>query len=349
MQQNINGVHNKKIQINFFFALLIGVLILTFLLLYQFLAPLIIAAVLAVLFHPMYERMRRQTKMPRGLAALISVIIITAITFIPIFFLGTQVFSELQNINVRETVENGLLSQANLSINKLIHAVAPNYTFDIQSIITNATTAIRNNIGTIFSSIAHFLFNFFLMFVVLFYLLKDGHRLKVALIKLSPLSDRNDTQIFARIKAAVNAVIKGSLLIGVLQGFIAFLGFTLFGVPNPALLGGLTALAALIPGIGTSLVLAPVIAYMFITGDTTHAIGLLIWGVVAVGLVDNFLGPVFIGRGVKIHPLFILLSVLGGLIVLGPIGFLLGPLIISFLFALLDIYASDFDEVKNDA
>lgn len=99
-------------------------------------------------------------------------------------------------------------------------------------------------------------------------------------------------------------------------------------------------MAALIPGIGTALVLTPAIMFLFLKGEVFSGVGLIAWGMGAVGLVDNFLGPKLVGRGMRLHPLIILLSVLGGIGFFGPIGFLLGPLTISLLFALLNIYSS---------
>ena len=116
-------------------------------------------------------------------------------------------------------------------------------------------------------------------------------------------------------------------------------GFWIFGVPNAILWGSFAAIAALIPGIGTALVLTPAILFLFARGEIFSAIGLLAWGVGVVGLIDNFLGPRLMGRGIELHPLIILLSVLGGIGFFGPIGFLLGPLIVSLFFALLDIYS----------
>ena len=102
----------------------------------------------------------------------------------------------------------------------------------------------------------------------------------------------------------------------------------------------MAVIAALIPGIGTALVLIPAILFLFITGEMFSGVGLIVWVVVAVGLVDNFLGPKLVGHGMQLHPLIILLSVFGGIGFFGPIGFLLGPLAISLLFVLIDIYFS---------
>ena len=100
----------------------------------------------------------------------------------------------------------------------------------------------------------------------------------------------------------------------------------------------MAAVAALMPGIGTALVVVPGIIYLFATGVTGSAIGLAIWGVVIVGLVDNVVGPILMRRGITVHPVFILFAILGGLSVFGPVGLFLGPLIIALLFALVDIY-----------
>jgi len=180
----------------------------------------------------------------------------------------------------------------------------------------------------------------FIFLVALYYLLKDGQKLKVAIIALSPLSDTDDETISQKLRGAINAVMKGSLLIAFIQGVLTSAGFAIFGVPNAILWGSVAVIAALIPGIGTALVLIPAILFLFITGEMFSGVGLIVWGVVAVGLVDNFLGPKLVGHGMQLHPLIILLSVFGGIGFFGPIGFLLGPLAISLLFVLIDIYFS---------
>ena len=138
---------------------------------------------------------------------------------------------------------------------------------------------------------------------------------------------------------AINSVIKGSLVIAIIQGILTGLGFTLFQVPNPALWGSIASITALIPGIGTALVLIPGILYLFFSFKIGLGFGLLAWGILAVGLIDNILGPTLVGRGTKIHPFLVLFGVLGGIQLFGPAGFIAGPLILSLLFALAEIYS----------
>jgi predicted PurR-regulated permease PerM len=194
------------------------------------------------------------------------------------------------------------------------------------------------NLGTIFAGVGQALLGFFLGLMAFYYLLKDGKKLTRAVVALSPLPDAYDEEILNKLAQAVNSVVKGSLVIAAIQGVLTGTGLMIFNVPNPALWGSVAAVAALIPGIGTSLVLLPAIVYLFLTGPIGSAIGLFVWGVIIVGLVDNVLGPKLIGQKVAVHPFLILLAVIGGLGFFGPIGFLFGPLVLSLLFALIEIY-----------
>ena len=127
-------------------------------------------------------------------------------------------------------------------------------------------------------------------------------------------------------------------MIGLIQGMLTGVGFWMFGVSNPVIWGTVAAVASLVPALGTSLVNIPAIIFLFLSGNISQAIGLLIWVVLAVGLIDNILGPYFINRGVKIHPFLILISVLGGISFFGPVGFIAGPVVLGLLFALLELY-----------
>jgi predicted PurR-regulated permease PerM len=137
-------------------------------------------------------------------------------------------------------------------------------------------------------------------------------------------------------------------VIALLQGVIAGVGFFLFGLPNPALWGSTAAISALIPGVGTSLVLIPAVIYVMIFGSPVQGIGLLLWSLLAVGLVDNLLGPRLMRKGAKIPQFAIFIAVMGGLAVFGPLGFVIGPLVFSLLFTLLDIYSSLRDLARKD-
>jgi predicted PurR-regulated permease PerM len=193
------------------------------------------------------------------------------------------------------------------------------------------------NIGAAFSSIAALFLNLFIFFVTLYYLLRDGARLKQYLIDLSPLNDRDDEHIVHKLEIAVNSVVKGKLAIAAIQGALAGLGLGIFGVPNPVVWGIVGMVVSLIPPIGTALVLVPAILYLVILGALPSAVGLAVWAV-GVSVIDNVIGPRLMGSGSDLHPLLVLLSVLGGLALFGPVGLFLGPLSIALLLALLSLH-----------
>src|SRR5262249_25314314 len=151
---------------------------------------------------------------------------------------------------------------------------------------------------------------------------------------------KDDETVFEELGIAVNSVIRGNLFVALLRGIFASVGFFFFGIPNPLLWGAIAGIAGLIPNIGIVMVFAPAILYAYFGMGWLPAIGLLLWGLFVVGLIDNVLAPRFVSRGMQVHPLFVLLALFGGISYFGPLGIFLGPLSLSLLFALLSIYAT---------
>ena len=201
---------------------------------------------------------------------------------------------------------------------------------------------ITNNLARVFTSTLSTLFEVVLIFISVFYFLKDGERWGRELVKLSPLADKDDEKILNRLARAINGVIKGYLLIAVVQGLLMGVGLAIFGVPNAAVWGVVAMLTSLLPTVGTAFVSIPAIIYLATTGHGWQAFGLACWAAFFVGTIDNFLSPVVVGTRINVPPLFILFAVLGGIALLGPVGILIGPLAVSLLYTLFSIYKSDF-------
>lgn len=309
-----------------------------------FLNPLIIAAVFAFLFQPIYRSVFKFFKKSPSFSALLTTSIAVIIILLPISFLGTQIIKESTDV-YRHVVVGGtdnLVDTAERVLDELrkFVPIPQNINIDFKSYAKQGLEILIKNFGSIFSSFSQMILNIFIFLAAFYFFLKDGSKLKDYFVDLSPLNDKDDELIVDRLKTSVSATIKGSLLIGLIQGILTGVGFAIFSVPNAVLWGSVAAVAALIPGIGTALVIFPAIIFLFVTGNDFNAFGLIAWGVVAVGLVDNFLSPKFVGKGMKLHPLIVFLSVLGGFAFFGPLGFLLGPLSVSIFFALVDIYFS---------
>lgn len=333
----------NKSQLHFLFTALLGVGVLTFFVFKPFLVALVLAVVSAVVFYPVYKRIyRRMPKWPSS-AALLTLLGVVMFIFVPAVFLGMQIFQEAGQFYAHLSAgggKDGILGAIDIALRKIqnLFPITQGFVIDVDQYMKQGLEWFLQNLGLVFSNLSKILLSFFVFMIAFYYLLKDGSKIKEFVLTLSPLGDDDDLEILRKLEAATNGVVKGRLLISLVQGALTTLGFLIFGVPNPVLWGSVAAIASLVPGVGTMIVFAPATIFLFLTEGLLPGLGIFAWGVIMVGLADNVLGPTLLGRGTKLHPLLVLLSVLGGLIFFGPIGIFLGPLVVSLLLALLDLH-----------
>ncbi len=330
------------------FYFLIGmfavVTVLSFLVFQPFLMVLSLAAVAAVLLHPIHDRLIHRLRIRPSWAALIVIVGVIVVVGTLASVISSRVFLETQNLygqltTVSDDAANPpTLESLSSAIENPIRRFWPTFDLDLAGILDQSLGWFFDNLGPLFSGTLAIGFKTLLWFLSLYFLLKDGPKIVNKLVTLSPLGDVHDERILKRIQLTILAVVRGFLLVSLVQGLLAGIGLAIFGVPNPTLWGGVAALAAVVPGVGTALVMIPAVIYLWVSGLTGAALGLLAWAVVVVGLVDNFLAPQLYARGGPIHPLVMLFAVLGGLAFFGPAGFIMGPLVISLLVALLEVY-----------
>jgi predicted PurR-regulated permease PerM len=203
-----------------------------------------------------------------------------------------------------------------------------------------------NGLGTILSKLANLIWIFFLALFACYYLLRDGAGLRDAIVRTVPLPEYHTKGIFEKLHSTATSVIRGSLLAAVCYGILMGVGFWMFGLPNPVLWGAVSVIAALIPVFGIFLIAIPAIGTLLFSGNLSAAIGFAVWIFLIGALMENILRPWLIGRNGKVHPFLLLFSVLGGLSVFGATGILLGPLALSFLITLFDIYPAFVSEGK---
>ena len=341
-------MQSEKLRPYFLMVLLVGTIVLVALIFTPFLKPLALAAVFAVILQELYRRVSTVLNDWPSVAAFLTVIISVFLILIPFSLIGVFVGNEARDLylSLDEGGGRSAIAELFLRVDENFGGTVPGFGEFSRGISANIDTYtkeglqwITQHIGTIFSSISSLILSFFIFFIALYYLLRDGKRIREALIELSPLSDKEDEGVFERLELTVNSIVKGNLTIAFIQGVLTGIGFTLFGVPHSILWGTVAAIAALIPGIGTALVFIPAIAFLFFIGETPQALWLLAGGLLAVGLDDNILGPKLVGRGIQLHSFLVLLSVLGGIMFFGPSGIFLGPLSLSLLFVSLSIYA----------
>ncbi len=339
---------DKQNQIYFFAAVLLAVLALNIAVFLPFIGAIVVSLTLVSVFGPVYRSIKKILGNRETLASLATVVLVLAIIVAPLVFFGTLVVREASVVYTvfKGGASESYLNNLNNGLNSVLEKVYPAASFDVRLAFEKVLDFFVRNVAGIFSSVSGAVFSLFLALMALYYLLKDGEKFKKVVMGLSPLADEYDDEIFKKLAQTVSSVVKGSLLVAMIQGLLTGIGFLVFSIPNPAVWGAVAVLAALIPMIGTALVLAPAVIYLFVTGSAGAALGLLLWGAIIVGSVDNLLRPKLFERGINIHPFFILIAVLGGLEFFGAVGFLLGPLLLSLLFSLLDIYKKEF---KQDA
>jgi predicted PurR-regulated permease PerM len=335
-------MNDQSIRKYFFFSLFLLGAGLTVFILWPFAKVIILSIALSAVLFPVYSFIKKHLKVS-WVASLITVIIFLIVLCVPLFIVGTTVFNQSQNL-YGWVADHGGLDNITKVFNRSIQNVFPGGTINLKDSITAVAGSFTSSIGNVFTATLTTVFSLFLVLLTMFYFLKDGINWKNILIHFSPLSDESGNKIVTKLNSAVNGIVKGYLLIGVVQGILMGLGLAIFGVPNAVLWGLFTVIASLVPTIGTALVAIPAILFLVINGQNGEAIGFAIWALALVGTVDNFLNPYFVGKKIEIHPLLVLFSVLGGISLMGPIGILIGPLAISFLYALSSVYKT---EIKN--
>lgn len=330
---------SRVVEYVFFFGLLAFAGYMVWLIMAPFLSALALAAIIVTICYPLYDRIKsRVPKQNSTLAAFLSTMVVLIVIILPIVLVSSLVIRELVSF-YQELDAGGLSIQESLDgIETAVQSYIPGFEIDLSEQIKFSAQWFTGNLGAIFAGTISTVFAFFIALIGSFYFFRDGKELLQLVIKVSPLPDDEDRVIFERLVKAIRAVASGTVLVALIQGSLVAIGFSFFGIERAILFGSVAAVGALMPGIGTTIVTAPAIIYLFATGDIVNAVGLLIWSVLIVGLVDNLVGPYLMGRGNNMHPFIVLISVLGGISLFGPIGFIIGPVVVTLFLVLLEIY-----------
>lgn len=291
---------------------------------------------IAVLFQPWYAALKRALHDRSGAAAAIIVIVAVAIILVPLIFFGLQMFVEAQGLYGQ--IASGAGVPGVDWFRGEFARWFPSLNINVEPYIQQVLGFLISDIGPVFSGLLSVVATVFLSFFALYYFLRDGHRLRVALIERGPLPAAHMTEILDRLHSRAGSVVRGSLLMGVLYGIVTGVGFAIFGVPSAILWGAVTVVASFIPAIGVYLIVVPAIVLLSINGYAAAAVGLAVWTLAASAIMEAYLRPRLLSGKEKVHPMLMLFAVLGGLSFFGPIGLLLGPLALCLLLTLLESY-----------
>ena len=324
---------------------------------WPFLKPLLLGALLAGLFHPLYRWITRLLGGRPSLGAAVTLVVLLVLGLGPLsVFLGIVV---QQALTVSDQAIPWLSQHLGAASTYNVHEwlvrrfpslaeYIPSQEQLLQQVGTAAKTAgafLVNFAASMTALTATFLLNLFVMLYAMFFFFRDGHTILERIFYYLPLNDEDETLMLARFTSITRATVKGTLVIGIIQGALAGIAFWVAGIEGAALWGTIMTILSIIPGIGAPLVWVPVVIVLFLNGQYLTATLLLVWCAAVVGTIDNFLRPVLVGRDAKMPDLLILIGTLGGLFLFGPIGFIVGPIICGLFLTVWDIYGATFKEV----
>ena len=338
----------------FIFAL---IAVVAFLIVRPLLNDILMAGVLAYLFHPLYKLIRRVVKFEALAAFVVSFLVV-----ISVFALTALIITNLIQTAAGVVPLTGALQKQNCTEESVtLHCQAWNFleSFDISPVFANqletgirqAGIAAAQLMTRVFLSLPNTLFDFFIVIFLMYYVLKAGPRIARTVEDAADISRARKSQLIKRARETVYGVIFGTIIVAIVQGVLTGLGLWLFGVTGPlyALFWGIiAAVLSILPYVGASVVWGPAAVIMAVTGFVNQeialvwkAIGLVVYGVVLVSMSDNFIRSKVIGGTAKINPAVVLVGVIGGLGMFGFVGLFLGPVILALFITFLEMHRGE--------
>jgi predicted PurR-regulated permease PerM len=324
---------------------------------WPFLKPLLLGALFAGLSGPLYRWVTRLLGGRKSLAAVLTLLMLFVLVAGPLSAFVSVVVNQALGVSnqalpwVQEHV--GAASAFNAH-DWLVHRFPSlaKYVPD-QDLIVGSAAQLAKSTGAylvggatqLTASTATFLLNLFVMLYAMFYFLRDGTDILEKILYYTPLSHGDEIRLLERLRSVTRATIKGTLVIGVVQGTLAGIGLWAAGIGGAAFWGTIMAVLSIVPGIGAALVWVPAVIYLFVIGQTLTATLLFVWCAAVVGTIDNLLRPKLVGKDAKMPDLLILIGTLGGLFFFGPIGFIIGPLVCGLFLTIWDIYGATFKDI----
>ncbi len=344
------GPGARRLRRGFLLALAVGISILFFFVIQRFLLTVLLAAVFAGLAYPLYDWLL--ARMGPRLAATLTLVLLFVGVGLPVAGFLTLVATEAVQISQGVATwlqEDGRAAEIHDRLAQIPFAgrFMPEESQIVERVQEAARGAGSFLMGTLAAATRGTL-NFFLqllvLFYALFYFLIDGPRILQSILRYIPLAPGQKEELLERFVSVTRATVRGSLLIGLIQGGVAGLAFWVAGVPGPAFWGTVMVVLSIIPAVGATLIWVPAVIYLFMAGHVVAGAGLLAWCAIVVGSIDNFLRPRLIGRDARMSDLLILLSTLGGIVLFGAVGFIVGPIVAALFVTVWHIYGDVFQD-----
>lgn len=342
---------SNKVETRTFLIFLFLVSIGFILLIKPFFGTIFWACAIAIIFSPLQDRLLKRWPKRKNQAALAILALCIVVVILPVIFVVTSVVNEgvmlydkLQSGEINPAAYIESMDTAFPVLNSALH----NFGIDINSVKANVISAamssgkfIAGHALTIGQNTFGFLVSVVLMLYITFFMLRDGTYLVDLMVRALPMGDIRERMLFGLFAEVTRATIKGNLVIAMIQGLIGGITLWALGIHGAILWGVLMAIASLIPAVGSALVWVPIALYFAAIGDLTSALILTGIGAGIIGMLDNVLRPLLVGRDTKMPDYIVLLSTLGGIAMFGMNGFVVGPLMAALFIAFWGIMIHD--------
>ena len=338
----------QKLETRTFLLFLLIVTVGFLMILKPFFGTIFWACAITVIFYPMQTRLLKHFKGRTNTSALLTLTACILVVVLPVTVLvssvvaeGADYYKKLESGEVDPTQYIEQVRTAFPAVQQTLDRVGVDFAKVKEGALNVSMSAgkwLAQNALNIGQNTFKLLLNICLMLYLTFFLLRDGNYLLELLIRALPLGDARERMLFAKFGEVTRATIKGNLVIAAIQGTLGGLIFWALGIPGALLWGVVMAVLSLIPAVGPAIVWVPVSIYLFATGDNVKGLVLVVFGAGVIGLVDNILRPILVGRDTKLPDYIVLLSTLGGLALFGINGFVIGPLVAALFIAFWGIF-----------
>lgn len=311
------------------------------------------ACAVSVIFAPLQRWVLSKIGERQNTAALLTLFALMAIVVIPVILLTSAFVSE--GIQFYQRIEAGEIDPRQI-LQRLRDAFpwvdqllvefgvdTNNLKERLSQALMSASQFLAKETFTIGQNTFSFLVSLALMLYLTFFLLRDGKTLVNLIIKALPLGDEREHALFTKFAEVTRATVKGNLVVAIVQGALGGIIFWILDIPGPLLWGVVMAFLSLIPAVGAAIIWFPVSLYLYATGAWISATVLLAYGAIVIGLADNLLRPILVGRDTKLPDYVVLFSTIGGIVLFGINGFVIGPLVAALFMATWQIFMKDFN------
>lgn len=347
-----NPLKTPELEFKSLLFLVVAASALFALILWPFFGAVCWAVFIALVFWPLHRRFLLGSKGRHGTAALASVTVILIIVILPFTMLIGAITEEasvmvaklrsgeIQISTYFQRFLDALPEWARAMLQRFGIGNLGLLQQKIMGALSNSGQEVTSRVLGLGQVTMDFIVGFFVMLYVLYFLFRDGERLTRAIARSIPLRPEHTQRLLLQFATVVRATVKGNIVVALVQGALGTMAFWVLGIQGAVLWGAVMALLSLLPAVGAALVWAPVAIYYFIAGELVKGAGLTAWGVVVIGLVDNVLRPILVGKDTRMPDYLVLVATLGGLVVFGLNGFVIGPVIAAIFLVSWDMLAT---------